>query len=67
MAPGLLVFLKASFFLVFNFHEVGLFCFNNELAALNRNKNPDLDFPDEMHLNFPENPLHLDLAGISLD
>ena len=61
-APGLLGFLQASFFLFFNFTRSGPFCFNNELAAFNRNKNPDLDFPNEKHLNFRENPLHRDLA-----
>ena len=27
-------------------------------------KNLDLDFPNERHLNLRENPLHRDLAGI---
>ena len=62
MAPGLLAFLQASFFFFKNsLHEVGLFCFINELAS---NKNLDLDFPNETHLNFLQNPLHRDLARI---
>ena len=32
MVPGLLAFPRASFLLFFNL--VGLFCFNNDLAAL---------------------------------
>ena len=59
--PCLLAFLQESIFLVLILHEVGLFCSNNELAAL-KNRNPDLDFPNEMHLTFRENPLHHDLV-----
>ena len=34
MAPGLLAFLQQVFLFFFILHKVGLFCFNNELAAL---------------------------------
>ena len=59
-------FSSSEFFLVFKFYMKWAFfvlIMTGSFKIL-RNKNPDLDFPNETYLNFRENPLHRDLAGI---
>ena len=53
MAPGLLAFLQASFFLFLTLLKLGLFCFNNELAALKQKQESGFGFSLRNAPKFP--------------